>query len=351
MAKRLLHALILCIGGASATAAGSVHCPADIDNDQIVGASDLLLLLAQWGTDPGGPPDFDDDGNVGASDLLMLLSNWGACPVIVGIRMEGRLTVAFIETPNGQEFVAVAFDPKTGIEDFSAQRFLGFSESELLELEDIGDPTALQSPEAEVGGNLWSTGIPGDFTPLELGVLSRQSQLLSLFRDIVLPLSTSPLSGDCPCQTNGCTLVLDFDFGACCDRHDVCYCLSGSPLNRLACDATLGACIAGEGHPLLGPLYFAGVRAFGWLFFDEGPRLGACCKYGGECGLFTQAQCLDLDGDFTPDVACGCGPYGPTCPYGGIAQLLGEQRPIFAVAALLTVVGLVGLQMAGAKRR
>ena len=50
----------------------------DLDGDSSVGASDLLLLLAQWGTDPGGPPDFDGDGTVGASDLLLLLSSWGA---------------------------------------------------------------------------------------------------------------------------------------------------------------------------------------------------------------------------------------------------------------------------------
>ena len=47
---------------------------------QLVGASDLLSLLVQWGTDPGGPPDFDGDGSVGTSDLLALLANWGPCP-------------------------------------------------------------------------------------------------------------------------------------------------------------------------------------------------------------------------------------------------------------------------------
>ncbi|MEE8155394.1 MAG: hypothetical protein V3T53_10625 [Phycisphaerales bacterium] len=54
--------------------------PADLDGDGNVGASDLLMLLAAWGTDPGGPPDFDGDGNVGAEDLLVLLANWGPCP-------------------------------------------------------------------------------------------------------------------------------------------------------------------------------------------------------------------------------------------------------------------------------
>ena len=60
--------------------APNCNCPHDLDADGSVGASDLLSLLVQWGTDPGGPPDFDGDGNVGASDLLALLVNWGPCP-------------------------------------------------------------------------------------------------------------------------------------------------------------------------------------------------------------------------------------------------------------------------------
>ncbi|MEE8155827.1 MAG: right-handed parallel beta-helix repeat-containing protein [Phycisphaerales bacterium] len=59
-------------------------CLWDLDNDCSVGASDLLALLAAWGTDPGAPPDFDCDSNVGASDLLTLLANWGLCPCGTG---------------------------------------------------------------------------------------------------------------------------------------------------------------------------------------------------------------------------------------------------------------------------
>ena len=55
-------------------------CPWDLDDDDVVGAPDLLLLLGAWGTDPGGPPDFNGDGNVGAADLIELLGNWGPCP-------------------------------------------------------------------------------------------------------------------------------------------------------------------------------------------------------------------------------------------------------------------------------
>ncbi len=55
-------------------------CPWDLDDDGSVGVPDLLSLLGQWGTNPGGPPDFDDDGIVGVPDLLVMLANWGPCP-------------------------------------------------------------------------------------------------------------------------------------------------------------------------------------------------------------------------------------------------------------------------------
>jgi hypothetical protein len=47
----------------------------DIDGDGSVGAADLSLLLAAWGT--SGAADLDEDGDVGASDLSLLLANWG----------------------------------------------------------------------------------------------------------------------------------------------------------------------------------------------------------------------------------------------------------------------------------
>ncbi|MCZ6810938.1 MAG: hypothetical protein O7D97_02945 [Planctomycetota bacterium] len=59
---------------------GGGACPWDLDGTGGVGILDLLALLTEWGTDPGGPPDFDGDGTVGILDLLALLANWGPCP-------------------------------------------------------------------------------------------------------------------------------------------------------------------------------------------------------------------------------------------------------------------------------
>lgn len=50
-------------------------CDADLNGDGTVGISDLLVLLAGWGTP--GPGDLDGSGSVGINDLLMLLLNWG----------------------------------------------------------------------------------------------------------------------------------------------------------------------------------------------------------------------------------------------------------------------------------
>ena len=54
--------------------------PGDLDGDGTVGASDLLIMLANWG--PCGDckdclADLNGDCVVGASDLLILLANWG----------------------------------------------------------------------------------------------------------------------------------------------------------------------------------------------------------------------------------------------------------------------------------
>jgi hypothetical protein len=58
----------------------AIPCPADIDNDGVVGVLDFLLLLAAWGPNPGHPADLDNSGAVGVNDFLQLLAEWGPCP-------------------------------------------------------------------------------------------------------------------------------------------------------------------------------------------------------------------------------------------------------------------------------
>jgi hypothetical protein len=58
-------------------------CP-DIDGDDVVGFSDLLVILSTWSPDPGScpgcPGDVDGDDDVDFQDLLVILSEWGPCP-------------------------------------------------------------------------------------------------------------------------------------------------------------------------------------------------------------------------------------------------------------------------------
>ena len=64
----------------------SVNCtvpvPGDLDGDGIVGITDFLMLLAEWGACPVPCPpacaaDLDGDCAVGITDFLALLGNWG----------------------------------------------------------------------------------------------------------------------------------------------------------------------------------------------------------------------------------------------------------------------------------
>jgi len=52
-------------------------CPADLDGDGVVSASDLSTLLGAWGAAGG---DIDGSGSTDAADLSALLGAWGACP-------------------------------------------------------------------------------------------------------------------------------------------------------------------------------------------------------------------------------------------------------------------------------
>ncbi len=53
-------------------------CPADLDDDGMVGISDLIEILAAWGN-KGGPEDLDGSGFVDIGDILAVLGAWGPC--------------------------------------------------------------------------------------------------------------------------------------------------------------------------------------------------------------------------------------------------------------------------------
>ncbi len=57
-------------------------CVADFDGDGVAGLSDLVQLLAAWGTcakGEGCPEDLNGSRDVDLGDLIVLLSQWGEC--------------------------------------------------------------------------------------------------------------------------------------------------------------------------------------------------------------------------------------------------------------------------------
>lgn len=82
-------------------------CPWDLDDDGMVGASDLLLLLANWG-DP-----------YGAAELLALLAAWGACPCfsVEPPSLQEELDDACLTEDDWDDFVDVMTDPESSEAD------------------------------------------------------------------------------------------------------------------------------------------------------------------------------------------------------------------------------------------
>jgi hypothetical protein len=61
-------------------------CPEDLDDNAVVDATDLLILLSQWGQTCAPLGDLNHDGIVASGDFLRLLSAWGpaTAPSAVG---------------------------------------------------------------------------------------------------------------------------------------------------------------------------------------------------------------------------------------------------------------------------
>ena len=65
--------------GVCVSTSGVVGCPGDLDGDQIVGVSDVLMLLGSFGCDGEcGAPDVNADGSVNVTDILFLLGLFGS---------------------------------------------------------------------------------------------------------------------------------------------------------------------------------------------------------------------------------------------------------------------------------
>lgn len=185
------------------------------------------------------------------------------------VERNGELYWISIRIRNGIELAGVSFDPYVGHEDYSTQRFFGMSAEDMLGFMGPGNPALLEDPRTEQAANLWWTGFAGisacNFLPRERAILHRQSQLLYM----LLQMTGAAQAALDPNSwiPNGCTGVPDFDFGYCCDAHDICYCAGGTEADRKECDLQLKDCIRDSGHPFLAIIYYAGVRLLGGPYF------------------------------------------------------------------------------------
>lgn len=69
-------------------------------------------------------------------------------------------------------------------------------------------------------------------------------------------------------RKNWCTMFPDGNYANCCKEHDFDYSQDGTK-TRLKADKDLRACIESMGHPILARVAYVGVRAFGWMFWEE----------------------------------------------------------------------------------
>jgi hypothetical protein len=65
----------VCFSGSCATV-NVTRAPGDVNNDSNVDVSDMLAVIAGWGTCVC-PADLNRDGLVNVTDLLAVIENWG----------------------------------------------------------------------------------------------------------------------------------------------------------------------------------------------------------------------------------------------------------------------------------
>jgi formylglycine-generating enzyme required for sulfatase activity len=79
VASAIIFATVLMF--APLTQSAQAQCPADVNHDQQVNATDLASVLSAWGTNGSATgTDINNDGLVNGSDLTILFSGWGPCP-------------------------------------------------------------------------------------------------------------------------------------------------------------------------------------------------------------------------------------------------------------------------------
>lgn len=65
-----------------------------------------------------------------------------------------------------------------------------------------------------------------------------------------------------------CSFVPDLDLSICCKIHDIQY-RKSSQMSRFEADRNFKKCMIEHGRPVVGWVYYVGVRLLGWLFYHK----------------------------------------------------------------------------------
>jgi hypothetical protein len=109
--------------------------------------------------------------------------------------------------------------------------------------------------------------------------------VLALLAVVLTTSCTTPLPRDTPepvepFSTDGCSFSPDFNIRSCCEQHDKVYWAGGSCEQRRAADHELRVCMSRNDRPVLGAVYYAGVRVGGSPLWPLPWRWGFGRPYG-----------------------------------------------------------------------
>lgn len=179
----------------------------------------------------------------------------------------------YIKNPDGHELIATPFD-KHGELLIQPLFILGKNIFELAgqSYQDLKPQhDYLLNLDSRQAADLWDGPLNPGLNPVFANAVSQSSKLLHQMQ-LMAGKDRGFIGQSTTWQSNGCTGVPNVNAAvkACCDAHDLCYCVGGTAADRLKCDQAFRDCIRAAGHPVIADVYYAGVRTFGWAFFNYG---------------------------------------------------------------------------------
>ncbi len=265
--------------------------------------------------------------SINSADGILAKSLSATDTLVYGLRDEPDGQWAFIETSSGQVLNTFRLDPITNQAEDSTMRLLGLTPLQTLGLSYAERVSYLNLASSDLVGqaaSMWETGFPEYSGTFEDTILQQLSAYLSILTSFVAEANDAksmgfPLTLACDCNPNGCgpngalNRIPDFNFGDCCDAHDLDY--GGcTGRDRATADWSMFVCISSKGHPGLALIYFGAVRAAGGSFYCDDPPPPPPPGKGRQLNIDPKTRRPgDSDGDGIPDGSDPCPNTSPGC--------------------------------------